>query len=272
MQIQNLVTRVLPGAACTSDATTGSIAIGVSRRDIMHLPRLFAWLETSRKAASLVREWSISNTTLEQVFLQLCIQNTEVNYVDRRNEADESMCAMCRERPKETALLRTLTGQIIIIPNSICSQCSSGNSHYVVSEEEGLSAGGDPMRVNALLTKIQTKAALDMAQAALIEQSSILEDEGSGTELTTLYPLLITSEGDEHTQLCSDEERKSTSGYASGVGFASESLRGASGPGRRGGALVSEDPFKRVVGGSPSTQVRRSLPWTGSLTDGHIIR
>lgn len=203
----------------------------------MLLPRLFTWLETSRKAASLVREWSISNTTLEQVFLLLCIQNTEVNYVDRRNEPDESRCTMCRERPKETALLRTLTGQIIVIPSSICSQCSSGNSQYIVSEEEGLSACGDPLRVNALLTKVQTKAALEMAQATLSEYTSQFEDESKFDGHTAFSPLQISPEGDEHTQLFSGEVLSSST------------------PGWRDASLPQQDPFTHVKGGSPITQV-----------------
>ena len=245
-QIEHLVGKVLPGATCSADPTTGSIAIGVSRQDTIHLPRLFAWLERSRRAAALIREWSISNTTLEQVFLLLCVQNTEVNYVDRRHNVDENICPMCRLRPKEAALLRTLTGQLIVVPASICSECSAGNTMYTVNEEEGLAAGRDPIRINALLNIAQSRAALALTQAALREEmDGALDDDapdmdGTGSQQedeSASTPLLLAPIGAEECPVVD------CGGLSQG------------GPNSATTAASSSSLSARAVSGSPATQV-----------------
>lgn len=73
-EIATLIQDALPGSVCNSDDETGLVSVAVQKNDTRGLPRLFAWIEQSARAAQVLKEWSISNTTLEQVFLMLCVQ------------------------------------------------------------------------------------------------------------------------------------------------------------------------------------------------------
>ena len=108
-EVKTLITQILPGSHCVADSLTGVLAVGVIREDLGGLSRLFQWLENSRRAKAAVREWGISNTTLEQVFLMLCVQNTEVNYVDpsrQVNQTQHTLCPMCRVRTRSPVITR----------------------------------------------------------------------------------------------------------------------------------------------------------------------
>lgn len=132
-----MLKKSLPGSQFVGDSeTTGYVSVTVSRRDVYNLPRFFAWLESSPDAIAMVREWGVSNTTLEQVFLMLCKSSTDVNYVDHREEEDSMLCPMCRSRPKETVMVRNIPGQIFLLPDAACAVCTVANKNYFVSEDE----------------------------------------------------------------------------------------------------------------------------------------
>lgn len=134
--VEVVIKSSLPGSHFIGDSQmTGYISVNVSRRDVFNLPRFFAWLETSPDAVRNIREWGISNTTLEQVFLMLCKSSTDVNYVDKSETQDSSLCPMCRLRPKETVMVRNIPGQIILLPEAVCAVCTVTNKSYFVSEE-----------------------------------------------------------------------------------------------------------------------------------------
>lgn len=66
-----------------------------------------------------------------------CIQNNTVNYVDRRDDSDANICPMCRKEPKATVVLKTVTNKYIIIPNSICLNCSR-NENFILNDDEAV--------------------------------------------------------------------------------------------------------------------------------------
>lgn len=113
--------------------------VNVPRGDLRGFPRLFSWLEGSKKAALLVKEWGISNTTLEEVFLQLCMQNKEINYTGNATNSERSAyrtCPMCRTRQRDNLVcLRSPNGHLMAVPDSLCSECAAGNDHFYIDND-----------------------------------------------------------------------------------------------------------------------------------------
>jgi ABC-type multidrug transport system ATPase subunit len=157
VEFLELMAKLLPGSQVKHDALVnpGICTISVGRGDVRSLPRLFAWLEGSKVSVAMVKEWAVSNTTLEQVFLTLCMQNNQVNF----NGADASaalevqqlkMCPMCGARPREAIIMRRFGGkgttksEVMALPDSVCRQCSLENDFYTVSESDAAEALGDP--------------------------------------------------------------------------------------------------------------------------------
>ena len=70
---------------------------------------------TSRDGSKLVKEWGISHSTLEEVFLRLAAQNKGVNYTDTDFSVAEPqqavvkprLCELCGTRPPELVTLFT---------------------------------------------------------------------------------------------------------------------------------------------------------------------
>ena len=72
-----LVEKQLPGSEILA-SSAGNLAISLGQRLSKNVPAFFRDLEHGELKA-IVEEWSLSNTTLEEVFLRLCVQNTELN-------------------------------------------------------------------------------------------------------------------------------------------------------------------------------------------------
>jgi ABC-type multidrug transport system ATPase subunit len=73
------VARELPGSEILSSAA-GNISVSIPRHAVSGIPRLFQKLMPA-DSAHLIKEWGISNTTLEEVFLRLCAQNSDINAI-----------------------------------------------------------------------------------------------------------------------------------------------------------------------------------------------
>ena len=194
-RISTTVSSVLPGAVVAIDDITGSVTITIGQSDVLRLPKLFAWLERSKFAARVVREWSISNTTLEQVFLRLCIQNEEVNdgyssIDDILIQEEDRLCPMCRVNNKGPVLLKTLRDDYVIIPDSVCVICSKSNQHYIVSSEDAMASndGSDILQLNSILTKAQKKANLASCEEALQLETEDDDIENENDEEQSLLP------------------------------------------------------------------------------------
>lgn len=64
----------------------GALNIGIDTADLRYMPQLLQWIEKQKVLCSsesadavLVKEWSISNSSLEEVFIRLCSAEKTVN-------------------------------------------------------------------------------------------------------------------------------------------------------------------------------------------------
>ena len=124
----------------------GAVTIALKRDQLRNVPLLFRWIEgaLSKDPASaagggggkgeLLKEWSISNSTLEEVFLRLCAADKVVNagveavVEASRAEEDERLrkCAVCHTRPVSVVTLYTAGGVPVVLPNVLCGPCAWG--------------------------------------------------------------------------------------------------------------------------------------------------
>jgi hypothetical protein len=74
-EVQEIVRRCMPSAEIIA-STAGNTSIGLPRAAVDRIPRLFSELTA---VPELVKEWGLSNTTLEEVFLRLAAQDHDVN-------------------------------------------------------------------------------------------------------------------------------------------------------------------------------------------------
>ena len=184
-EAQRLVTQALPSSQLVINPNSGEILVTVPKGDLRGLPRLFQWLESSARAVSVVKEWGVSNTTLEQVFLMLCVQNKEINYNANATSESEAMqqkiCPICHVFMKETVFMRNIGGQVMLLPDSVCSSCAVGNAgvHYYVDEAEALALQALPQRaerISMLLAAAQTKLETAATQQLLASEAKENEE------------------------------------------------------------------------------------------------
>ena len=117
----------------------GAVTVALKRSQLRNVPLLFRWIESSlskdpaHPGAALLKEWSISNSTLEEVFLRLCAADTTVNAgIDRPDDSAQDddaqrKCAVCRVRPVSVVTLYTAGGVPVVLPNILCGPCSFGS-------------------------------------------------------------------------------------------------------------------------------------------------
>ena len=184
-EAQQLVTQALPSSQLVVNLTTGGISVTVPRGDLRGLPRLFTWLESSARAHAIVKEWGVTNTTLEQVFLMLCVQNTDVNFSTANAQEEQvhrqRMCPMCQVFMKETVFMRNFGGKMMILPDSLCNACATSNPHFCVEDATALSiqASEGSHRVEgmaALLAAAQTKMEAAATKRLLDAESAHVEE------------------------------------------------------------------------------------------------
>jgi hypothetical protein len=181
-----LIEQVLPDATCVVDETANGIFVTVPKNNLMGLPRLFAWLEKSPRAAAVVKEWGVSNTTLEQVFLMLSAINTDTNVGNVNGDemvlAKQNLCPMCRTRKKSVVFMRTMSSETMLLPDSLCWTCAERNSDFVVDEDtvqRTLSAEDDrDIEMARLLQAAQSRAEASATEHILALENG--EEEGPG--------------------------------------------------------------------------------------------
>ena len=177
-----MVTTVLPDASCAVDETSSSLTVTVPQNNLRGLPRLFTWLESSSRAAVIIKEWGISNTTLEQVFLKLCDLNTEINSVSSLQKESnlQELCPLCRVNLKATVFVRNLEGKILILPESVCWDCVTKNENFMLNEEDVALALEDGFtaqdRITDLLNTAQAKAEAATTQKLLALENSQMNE------------------------------------------------------------------------------------------------
>lgn len=96
-QVQDIVHRLMPTAEIIAMAA-GNTSISLPRAAVRGIPRLFAELMA---VPELVKEWGLSNTTLEEVFLRLAAQDHDVNTAIQEVDASDTARVMLMRRPTD---------------------------------------------------------------------------------------------------------------------------------------------------------------------------
>jgi ABC-type multidrug transport system ATPase subunit len=121
-------------------AETGSIIVRISKLDYVYFGRFLKWLERlelSSASANVVKEWGISNTSLEQVFIILS-ESSQTNYRQAANARvnHEEICPLCEANVKEPiSFLPFPNNRHLMLPNAICKECH-GLPYFLIADEE----------------------------------------------------------------------------------------------------------------------------------------
>ena len=83
-------------------------------------------------------EWSISNSTLEEVFLKLCSLFEGVN-AHAAKESEKAACLICVRKPTESVFLFTALGIKVFVANVVCRSCAEGTT----TNDPGSLLGGE---------------------------------------------------------------------------------------------------------------------------------
>jgi ABC-type multidrug transport system ATPase subunit len=70
------VTRIMPKATLVDDSA-GSLSYSISKDAMDDMPELFQWIESNVGSSAPLTDWAVSNTTLEEVFIQLAREEAE---------------------------------------------------------------------------------------------------------------------------------------------------------------------------------------------------
>lgn len=102
--VLDLMQRMLRESSVISSAAS-ALSLGIDKQDMRALPQFLVQL--GRLAS--VKEWLISPSTLEEVFMNLVQQNRDVEEVDKTLELANAkkhaaMCQMCGLRPAEKGM------------------------------------------------------------------------------------------------------------------------------------------------------------------------
>eukprot|EP00743_Colponemidia_sp_Colp-15_P009682 GILK01010594.1.p1 GENE.GILK01010594.1~~GILK01010594.1.p1 ORF type:complete len:1785 (+),score=269.78 GILK01010594.1:74-5428(+) len=140
----------LPGAEIIS-GSVGNLTVSLPKRSVPNLPAFLRRIESEKQ---LVKEWGLSNTTLEEVFSRLVAQTTQVNAELAQASAvmvNNSKCALCQERPAVIVTLYTGEGIAVQLNRVLCLECVDLNSlpvaSIVQSEHDPASDHGAPVPV-----------------------------------------------------------------------------------------------------------------------------
>ena len=133
-QLIKAVEQYLSGSSIVGKEA-GAVTVALKRSQLKNVPLLFKWIEgtlsmdVGHVGKGLLREWSISNSTLEEVFLRLCAADTTVNAEIEglgQREEEEAKCVVCHVRPPNVVTLYTAGGIPVVLPNVMCVPCSMG--------------------------------------------------------------------------------------------------------------------------------------------------
>jgi ABC-type multidrug transport system ATPase subunit len=302
-EAQEMILSILPDAHCLYDENSLVMTVTVPKINLIGLPRLFSWLESSRRAQEMVKEWGVSNTTLEQVFLLLCVQNTEINLGVSSDPAAgggggggggdrENLCPMCNIRPREHVILRNLNQEMIVIPNSICWECSVNNPHYKIHSNNGSDVGDvggegvvlslDQMKEQNLIEYLIRE---ENNQQRQVELQKLIQKAQVQAEIAFSQQLLLREEQQQQEQKQREAEQEEVEGTFNHRAWNEESMRliesqpqlqsaddgAADGQGgvttKRGRDVGSGDlEAGHAIPPLPSTRAVKKEQWGGSTT------
>ena len=124
--LKELVKNMLPGSEIVGE-NAGNLTVGLPRSATAHIPNFLRALNSS----PIHPEWSVSNSSLEEVFLRLAVQAQGVTedtepaaVVDNSESASRGICKLCQARPTEAVTLYTSKGVSIVAEDLICGECA----------------------------------------------------------------------------------------------------------------------------------------------------
>ena len=160
-QIEQIIKTSIPSAEILgSDA--GSTSVSIKRSAVQGIPRLFTALMAKD---GLVKEWGISDTTLEEVFLRLAAQSKEVNAEIEGQQDDDSVgtvilvrqppqgassepelvCLLEAKNPSTIAIVGPDNSGLSIVPEGIGSPEGSQKRYQCVADGGAILRAGPEM-------------------------------------------------------------------------------------------------------------------------------
>lgn len=97
-QVKDIVMRIMPTAEIIA-SNAGNTSISLPRGAVAKIPKLFSELTSQ---PDLVKEWGLSNTTLEEVFLRLAAQDHDVNTAIQQEPSKFSRVVIVRKPPDQS--------------------------------------------------------------------------------------------------------------------------------------------------------------------------
>ncbi|KAJ3414934.1 hypothetical protein HDV05_005883 [Chytridiales sp. JEL 0842] len=123
--LEAYVKYAIPGCEVVSSAA-GALTVAVNRQSSKQLAPFLKALREGKM------DWSISNSTLEEVFLKLCADNKKVTTDTEDSAAEASrICTICAKRPSEVVTLYTKSGVKVTIPFFVCNLCAEGKDEEI---------------------------------------------------------------------------------------------------------------------------------------------
>lgn len=107
--LEKWILQALPGSEIVS-SSSGAITIGVGKSSTKDLS---SFLRVLQNGSGM--EWSVSNSTLEEVFLKLCSANDSVNAeIESRH-----ICRICNHNPTENVTLYTASKLKVVVAGKL---------------------------------------------------------------------------------------------------------------------------------------------------------
>jgi len=97
----------------------------------------------AKKGESKVQEWSVSNTTLEEVFLRLAVANKQVNAGIEFDQDDFRLCVICNKNKPSCETLYTVEGVSVLVDKLVCHKCAAKKEKTVEEVLEIASSESD---------------------------------------------------------------------------------------------------------------------------------
>lgn len=137
--LEQMVRSIIPNCETIAKAA-GSLTIGVPAKCKRDIAKLFHWLEDEDRAGPTVKEWGISDSTLEEVFLRLAAQDKEVNALAIDfSENEDKLCVLCGVAPAVNVTLYTAPNKnasAVATEGVLCLACAVQGHNEAGQEKE----------------------------------------------------------------------------------------------------------------------------------------
>lgn len=109
-------------------AKGGVLTVGIQKEAIKFISRFLMQIEQDE-----IFSWSVSNSSLEEVFLRLVSSAEKVS--EGIAQKDVKKCLLCLQNPVDTVTLFTKNGIKVDVAGNICLPCSNGSQNENVTKD-----------------------------------------------------------------------------------------------------------------------------------------